>query len=121
MAYRPYVARRDTIVYKGVRYGDHVALATLLISKGTLIHRKLDVGDMNKNRASQAKVLLIETVDFVARPERARAWKDPSFIYRVGKVVKPRRPFCKEDLECASGIHFYMTREPAIRFIRGRI
>ena len=42
----------------------------------------------------------------------------PSFKYEVGKVVKPVRKFDKNFKEdCASGIHFFLTKEEAINFV----
>ena len=39
---------------------------------------------------------------------------DSKFIYEVGKTVKPTEPFCEDRWqECASGIHFFLTREEA--------
>ena len=43
-----------------------------------------------------------------------RSLRSPGFIYRVGETVRPREPFCEDRWqECASGIHFYITREEA--------
>ena len=54
-----------------------------------------------KCRAEYAKV--IEGAGFSAY--------DPSFEYKPGKIVKPREPFNEDRWdECASGIHFYLTR-----------
>ena len=37
-----------------------------------------------------------------------------TFTYRVGNIVKPEKPFCQDfTQECASGIHFIITREEA--------
>ena len=39
---------------------------------------------------------------------------DGTFEYRVGETVQPREPWCEDRWqECASGIHFYITREEA--------
>ena len=39
---------------------------------------------------------------------------NPGFIYRVGETVRPSEPFCEDRWqECASGIHFFLTREEA--------
>jgi len=39
---------------------------------------------------------------------------DSTFIYRVGETVMPREPFCEDRWqECASGIHFFITRAEA--------
>ena len=39
---------------------------------------------------------------------------DPSFSYKVGETVRPVEPFDEDRWdECASGIHFFITREEA--------
>ena len=39
---------------------------------------------------------------------------DSSFQYLVGETVRPREPFCEDRWnECASGIHFFLTRAEA--------
>jgi hypothetical protein len=39
---------------------------------------------------------------------------DPNFTYRIGDVVRPSEPFDDDRWnECASGIHFYLTRVEA--------
>jgi hypothetical protein len=39
---------------------------------------------------------------------------DVGFVYRVGETVRPREPFDENRWdECASGIHFFLTREEA--------
>jgi uncharacterized protein DUF5758/pentapeptide repeat protein len=39
---------------------------------------------------------------------------DCTFIYKVGETVRPRESFCEDRWkECASGIHFFLTREEA--------
>ena len=40
--------------------------------------------------------------------------RDDSFRYAKGETVCPREPFCEDwQNECASGIHFFITREEA--------
>ena len=39
------------------------------------------------------------------------------FFYRVGETVKPNKPFCEDfTQECASGIHFFITKLEAERY-----
>jgi hypothetical protein len=39
---------------------------------------------------------------------------DDTFEYKVGDTVRPIKPFCEDRWEeCASGIHFFLTREEA--------
>jgi len=68
-----------------------------------------------KCRASKAFVLAV----YSGRGSRdqvdeARSFHDPSFIYRRGEWVKPRTGFDADRwIECAPGIHFYITRAEA--------
>ena len=40
---------------------------------------------------------------------------DEDFIYANGFMVEPTEPFCENRWEeCASGIHFFVTREEAV-------
>lgn len=71
----------------------------------------------NKCRASEAKVVDI----YIPRGggerfkiDSAHSWFDESFIYEVGKTVRPRKPFDNNRwFECESGIHFFMSRKEA--------
>ena len=46
--------------------------------------------------------------------EEGRSKHDYTFVYRVGETVEPREPFDPNRWnECASGIHFFITREEA--------
>lgn len=39
---------------------------------------------------------------------------DAGFAYRVGKIVAPAYGWCDDPrVECAAGIHFYLTRREA--------
>ena len=39
---------------------------------------------------------------------------DSNFTYKVGETIRPTEPFCEDRWqECASGIHFFLTREEA--------
>ena len=65
-----------------------------------------------KCRAEYAEVLEIHGPD--ALTEVALSQHDEDFEYRVGNTVRPREPFDPDPLrECASGIHFWITREEA--------
>jgi hypothetical protein len=70
-----------------------------------------------KCRASRAKVLEIRLLETSLCISKAKSGWDPSFIYRVGEIVKPKKRFStdwKED--CASGIHFFLTEEEALNY-----
>ena len=61
-----------------------------------------------KCRAEHAEVVEIVGADM------AVSIHDPGFVYRVGDTVRPKQPFCMDwNQECASGIHFFITREEA--------
>jgi hypothetical protein len=56
-----------------------------------------------------------EVVEVIGAKEAVSKYGD-SFIYRPGKTVRPTEPFCDDfTVECASGIHFYITRLEAER------
>ncbi len=70
-----------------------------------------------KCRAERAEVLAITDLD--GNPvDEAFSGYDKSFRYAVGEVVVPGEPFC-EDMwqECASGIHWYVTRLEAVAHV----
>ncbi len=70
-----------------------------------------------KCRASKAVVLALEEIDGTPFKGRAMSQRDHSFIYEVGKTVYPEEPY-EDDRweECASGIHFFITREEAVAY-----
>ena len=62
-----------------------------------------------KCRAEYAEVL--EITKGKRQLKEAISQFNGSFIYEVGKTVKPINPFSEDwQNECASGIHFYVTR-----------
>ena len=70
-----------------------------------------------KCRASKAVVLALEEVDGTPFKGRAMSQRDHSFIYEVGKTVYPEEPYENDRWEeCASGIHFFITREEAVAY-----
>ena len=69
-----------------------------------------------KCRASEAVVLALYDRDGNEISE-AYSMYDSDFVYRVGETVKPSKPFDENRWnECASGIHFFVTREEAERY-----
>ncbi|MCL2653247.1 MAG: DUF5758 domain-containing protein, partial [Propionibacteriaceae bacterium] len=73
-----------------------------------------------KCRASKAVVLSLETTDGNPLPGdvQVESLYDYSFVYRVGETVEPREPFDTDRWnECASGIHFYLTRIEAVNHV----
>jgi len=89
-------------VFKKLAVPGGTAVATLRIPEHAL--RSNGIG--RKCRASEALV--------VDCPEGAYSQHDNTFFYHKGTTVKPREPFCEDRWsECASGIHFFLTREEA--------
>ena len=71
-----------------------------------------------KCRCSAAKVLEIQSEDGTASDatEAVSGW-DKSFVYHLGEVVSAEN-YCNDRWqECAAGIHFYITREEAVRHV----
>lgn len=67
---------------------------------------------INKCRTT---VAYVESINHYTgqRLNEARSEHNPRFIYKVGDIVQPARPFDYWGEECASGIHFYLTRQEA--------
>ena len=76
-------------------------------------------GTGRKCRASKARVMSIETKDGKSLDGSIKVFSkhDNDFIYANGFVVEPTEPFCENRWEeCASGIHFFITREEAVAY-----
>ena len=70
-----------------------------------------------KCRCSHAQVLEIQCLDGTRYDGCANSNHDESFYYEVGKTVYPTESFCDDRWEeCASGIHFFITREEAVDY-----
>ena len=70
-----------------------------------------------KCRCSKAKVLSITNLDgSEANVEHAVSKKDSGFIYKVGEVASVDDFDTNRWNECSTGIHFFMTREEAVRY-----
>jgi hypothetical protein len=81
-------------------------IVTLKITEDAL---RSSAGD--KCRCSKAEVLDIEGA------EEAISWYDSNFIYHKGDIVEVKDFNQNRWIECAPGIHFFMTREEAFAFI----
>ena len=98
----------------------------ILSSSERVIVKLLMPGDAKRSnasgrkcRCSYAKVLDIQYLDgtSIDHGECAFSQHDSSFFYEVGKTVYPTLPFCDDRWdECASGIHFFVTREEAVDY-----
>ena len=76
-------------------------------------------GAGRKCRASKARVMGIETINGKPLDGSIRVFSDhdKDFTYANGFMVEPTKPFCENRWEeCASGIHFFVTREEAVAY-----
>ena len=69
-----------------------------------------------KCRCSAAKVLSITTVDGGTEVKEIASDRDSNFIYRVGEVVHVDDFDDNRWNECSTGIHFFITRDEAVRY-----
>lgn len=69
-----------------------------------------------KCRCSSAKVLAIENFDGSRYGDVIRSNYDPLFLYKVGEIVKVENFDTDRWNECAPGIHFFLTREEAVKY-----
>lgn len=72
-----------------------------------------------KCRASKAKVISITDRDGnpIGEDKKVFSIHDRTFYYKVGKIIEPTEPFNENPMrECASGIHFFLTREEALYY-----
>ena len=70
-----------------------------------------------KCRCSKALVLGIEKIDgTMCDVEYVLSDFDKNFVYEIGKVVEVSN-FCEDrKIECAPGIHFFITRQEAVDY-----
>lgn len=69
-----------------------------------------------KCRASKVKVLSIENVDGTKSYDEAVSIHNNNFIYHVGQVIEVKDFDEDRWKECATGIHFFITRDEAVRY-----
>jgi len=109
----------------GAKNAERAAAQTVIAAQGELrVWKKLREGvaelripaEARRSNASGRKCRA-EYAVVVSLPEECEvghSMHDDSFEYRVGETVRPRQPWCEDRWqECASGIHFYITREEA--------
>ena len=91
----------DILGYKKIKEG----IVKLLISA----HTKRSNAFGRKCRAASARVVEMPEGGVIGTSTH-----DASFTYQLGQVVEPAQPFDDDwTQDCASGIHFYITREEA--------
>ena len=70
-----------------------------------------------KCRCSKAEVLAIENMDGTPSEETETASSyDKSFVYRIGETVEVKDFDTDRWRECSTGIHFFITRDEAVRY-----
>lgn len=69
-----------------------------------------------KCRCDKAKVLDIEKIDTGEKIESTPSDYDINFVYKVGEIVKVDNFDENRWNECASGIHFFMNKQNAIKY-----
>lgn len=102
----------------------HKVIVTLVVPAHAKKHISLE---SRKIRVSEAKVVDISDIDSITKPKlpflksllgkaSVRSEHDPSFKYKVGKVVTPTKPFVDDDQTCSVGIHGFLNRKEAERY-----
>ena len=69
-----------------------------------------------KCRCSKAKVLSITNKENTKEYNKVRSDFDYSFIYKVGEIVEVKAFDKNRWEECSTGIHFFMTRDEAVKY-----
>lgn len=66
-----------------------------------------------------SKAIVLEITGKNGKPlKKAKSQYDNEFEYRVGETVQPTKPFDEDRWnECASGIHFFITKQEAIDYM----
>lgn len=105
-------------VYKKGDYEWRRVIITLVIPAGTPVIVGDEYGDDRrfKLRASRAQVVRIKSKDGKKTYPRAESMYDDRFTYKPGKIVRPQLRFDRSYNTCSSGIHFFATREEAVRY-----
>lgn len=69
-----------------------------------------------KCRCNKAKVLSITNIENTEEYNIVASDYDESFVYRVGEIVEVKDFDEDRWRECATGIHFFITRDEAVRY-----
>ena len=69
-----------------------------------------------KCRCSKAKVLSITNIENTEEYNEVISFHDNSFVYRVGEIVEVKDFDENRWNECSTGIHFFLTREEAVKY-----
>ena len=75
-------------------------------------------GTTRKCRCSKAKVLSITNLDgSKSKCTEATSKRDSFFVYKVGEIVEVPDFDTNRFNECSTGIHFFVTREEAEKYV----
>ena len=99
--------------WKKARNGDDSVIVELQIAEDA----KRCSASGRKCRCSKAVVLSIKSIDGEQSFDRAVSDRDSTFVYEVGKTVSVDDFDENRWHECSTGIHFFITREEAVRYI----
>ena len=69
-----------------------------------------------KCRCSKAKVLSITNAENTEKYNEVISFHDKSFVYKVGEIVEVKDFDENRWNECSTGIHFFLTREEAVKY-----
>ena len=70
-----------------------------------------------KCRCSKARVLAIQNIDgSLSDHTKVASDYDPNFVYELGKIVSVDNFDTDRWNECATGIHFFITRDEAVKY-----
>ena len=99
--------KKQITVYKKL---EGQKIAVLQLEKGQIFQSERH----EKCRTDRAIVVMIESIDGKTQYTDGCSIKDSNFKYEVGKTVSA--VYDENIEECASGIHFFLTREKAEKF-----
>lgn len=102
----------DLPAFKKVVDGGSAIIANLIIPKGARLRADTKTWTRRRNlrkmRANKAFVHSLVDKLCLHRVPIARSLFRESFTYMPGQVVTPWQRFSTKDIECASGIHFFL-------------
>ena len=108
----------DFKMYKKVyltRFGFNCG--TALLELNVPADARTHISTSGKWRVSEAKPINIIFNNFRKKWFTSlRAGFDHSFKYKLGKMMKPKKPFEEGDVSCGSGLHGYTTLEEAEKY-----
>lgn len=118
-------APRNFFVWKKAYIGKKAVLVKMKITKGTKIrcgHGSPGVGGDRisdyKCRAEKANVVSLFYRDGtkLRKDQIAHSHYSSGFGYKAGQTVECCLPFCNTWNVCASGIHFFISKDHALRY-----